>query len=258
MIQTKSDTLLRLQRKYGNRFVQRIVDFSQRETVGADVVSEVEQSILGAKGDGQALDSGIQARRIDFQAEAVQQAPQSSLLNQFGISRGAPSIIRRYSHEDCTDADLRHHIWPADRIAKRMVDRAIAALSTSPLAPPVSRLMLLNFNDASASSVAEVLAKFREIKREYDGNSYQYECEDDCDSENAYVYAFWTDVHLCMNKLRGRSNDFIAGVMVHEMSHYAAGTDDNEYFYPGTGQTSLSPSDAVDNADSYEGFVGRL
>lgn len=46
--------------------------------------------------------------------------------------------------------------------------------------------------------------------------------------------------------------------MVHEMSHYAAGTDDEEYFYPGSRQTTLSASDAIDNGDSYEGFAARL
>ncbi len=178
--------------------------------------------------------------------------------NPRGISTiSAVPMVNRYSHQDCTEADLRAHIWPATHIARRMVNRAVAALSR-PLTPHVRNLMMLNFNDASAATVAAVLAKFRAMKAEFEGDDYQYECEDVCDTANAYVYGFWTDIHLCMNRLRGRSNNFIAGVIVHEMSHYAAGTDDNEYFYPGRARTTLKASDAIDNGDSYEGFVGRL
>ena len=73
----------------------------------------------------------------------------------------------------------------------------------------------------------------------------------------AYVYHIWTDIHLCMSTLRGMPNKQIAGIIVHEFSHYAAGTDDNQYyFYSGVGSapSSLSVADAIDNADSYEGF----
>jgi hypothetical protein len=170
----------------------------------------------------------------------------------------ANAKIYRYSHQDCSDADLRAHVWPADGIAKNMAARSIASL-TAPITARVSSLLDANFNSHSASTIASVLANFRKIKTEFDGDDYQYECENDCDTANAYVYGIWSDIHLCMNKLRGRSNNFIGGVIVHEMSHYAAGTDDNEYFYPSaTNQTTLSSDDAIDNGDSYEGFAARI
>jgi hypothetical protein len=61
-----------------------------------------------------------------------------------------------------------------------------------------------------------------------------------------------------MNKLRGRDNKGIAAIIVHESSHYYGGTDDNVYYFSfgsGTAPASLSVSDAVENADCYEGFA---
>jgi len=169
--------------------------------------------------------------------------------------------IYRYSTQDCKDSDVTNHIAPADLRATNMAIRSAGQLAkflSTPSDPHVKDLLLKNFKDDSASTARQVFDHFKKIEAELVANDYQYECEDDCDTENAYVYPFWTDVHLCMNKLSGKSNDFVAGVIVHEMSHYAADTSDHEYFYPGTGVTSLSASKAVENADSYEGFAARI
>jgi len=61
-LQTAPNALLRLQREYGNRFVQRVVDLSRQGEGEADVTSEVEQRIQSARGGGQALDSGVRAQ----------------------------------------------------------------------------------------------------------------------------------------------------------------------------------------------------
>ena len=61
-VQTAPDAMLRLQRAYGNRFVQRVVDISRQGEGEADVTSEVEQQIQSARGGGQALDSSVRAQ----------------------------------------------------------------------------------------------------------------------------------------------------------------------------------------------------
>lgn len=172
---------------------------------------------------------------------------------------GIGKQVQKYSHEDCDEnLDLRPHIWPADHMAKTMVNNGISALTASPVTAATNSVLDKHFNSHSASTVASVLAVLRSIKAAFDADDYTYECEDDCDDANAYVYGVWSDIHLCMNQLRGKDNKGIAAIIVHESSHYYGGTDDNVYYFSfgsGTAPSSLSASDAVENADSYEGFA---
>ncbi len=182
--------------------------------------------------------------------------------NQTDVVQATHPVIQRYSHQDCEDADLRNHIWPADWIAKQMVEKAIRVLSASPIDPAITPLFSKYFM-TSTPSIADILSVFQKIKTDFDGDSYQYECEYDCTDANAYVYGFLTDVHLCMNYLRGRANDCIASTIVHEFSHYSAGTDDESGrcydcgYFPGC-PADLSVSDAVDHADAYAAFAYEL
>jgi hypothetical protein len=172
---------------------------------------------------------------------------------------GIDRKIQKYSHEDCDETtDLRPHIWPANHIASTMVDNSIAALTASTISATTTTLLDNHFNSHSASTISSVLAVFRSIKTAFTANNYTYECENNCDGENAYVYGIWSDIHLCMNSLRGRDNRGIAAIIVHEFSHYYGGTDDNVYYFSfgsGTRPSTLSVSDGIDNADCYEGFA---
>lgn len=177
--------------------------------------------------------------------------------------KGLEKKVQKYSHEDCDETtDLRPHIWPADHLAKDMVNRSIAALSSSPVTAATNALLDRHFRDHSASTVTSVLSVFQSIKDAFDDDDYTYECEDDCKSPTAaYVYGIWSDIHLCMNELRGKPNRDVAGIIVHEFSHYYGGTDDEAYyfFYVHNGApTTLSTSDAIDNADSYGGFAYEI
>ncbi len=184
------------------------------------------------------------------------------VVQQGRIGTRSGPIVQRYSHQDCEERDLRAHIWPADRIARQMVEKAIRVLSASPVNPAVTPLLSKHFM-SSTPSISTILAVFRKIKKDFDGDDYQYECEDDCEEENAYVYGIWTDIHLCMNMLGGKANDCIASTIVHEFSHYSANTDDESgrcydcASFPGC-PSSLSASDATDNADSYAAFAYEL
>lgn len=178
------------------------------------------------------------------------------------IETSAPGIIRRYSHQDCTEDDLKKHIWPADYIARQMTKKAIRVLSASPVDPSVTPLLSKYFMTATPK-LGTILTVYDKIDVEYTANDYQYECEDDCGGQElGYVYGLWSDIHLCMNHLRGKPNECIARTMVHEMSHYYAGTDDNKYCKSGCGYDScpadLKEADAIENADSYACFAYEL
>lgn len=184
------------------------------------------------------------------------------VVQQTRSGQKAGKQIQRYSHQDCTDADLRAHIWPADGIARAMVTKAIRVLGATPINPAVVPLLSKNFM-TSTPTISAILAVFNKVNADFTTNTYQYECEDDCEDENAYVYGIWTDIHLCMNMLRGMANDCIASTIVHEFTHYSANLDDESGRCYGCGSfpgcpAGLSTSDALDNADSYAAFAYEL
>jgi len=181
------------------------------------------------------------------------------------MAQKVSTALQRYSHQDCSDSDLRTHIWPADWIARQMVAKVIRVLTTSPVNPAVTPLLTRYFV-GTPPDISKILAVYNKIKADFDANRYTYECEDDCEAgENAYVYGTWTHIHLCMNNLRGRANDCIARTMVHEFSHYSGSTDhpsgncyDPSTCSPGGCPVSVSASDALDNAYAYGGFAYEL
>lgn len=81
------EAMLRLQRQYGNRFVQRVVELSRSGDGAADVAPEVEQTIQQARGGGQALDGGVRAQmepafKADFSNVRVHTDGQADNLNR--------------------------------------------------------------------------------------------------------------------------------------------------------------------------------
>ena len=81
------ETLLRLQRQYGNRFVQRVVELSRSGDGPADVAPEVEQTIQQSRGGGQALDNNVRAQmeptfKADFGGVRVHTDGQADNLNR--------------------------------------------------------------------------------------------------------------------------------------------------------------------------------
>jgi hypothetical protein len=85
--QTAPDTMLRLQRLYGNRFVQRVVAILRQGQGEADVTPDVEQTIQSARGGGQPLDSTVRAQMepafgANFSGVRVHTNSQADSLNQ--------------------------------------------------------------------------------------------------------------------------------------------------------------------------------
>jgi outer membrane protein OmpA-like peptidoglycan-associated protein len=167
---------------------------------------------------------------------------------------------------DCTpsqDADIRR-VRP---MAVRMVDKSIRMLTVAfnaPERPRVDAMARKYFGDDSVPTLRKVLAGFREIK---DGlaTGVTYECENRgsfmyghfCDGVLAYVRRFLgRDVHLCDNAF-GRGDQDLATTIVHENSHRWDGTADEQYCDQFSGCT-LSPDDAIDNADSFAQFAEEI
>jgi predicted SprT family Zn-dependent metalloprotease len=221
-------------------------------TVGTDVVFDA----------GQYTPTLSESRRLIAHelAHVVQQtgAPNASS----GVHASDPATLRRYGHRDCADADLRSHLWPADAEARKMTANAIGALSASPMPASVTPLFNKYFMTATPDT-AKIIAVYQKVQDEFTANDYIYECEEDCaGSELGYVYGVWSHVHLCMNHIRSWSDACIGRTMVHEFTHYYAGSDDKGYCKSGCGfatcPSSLTVSDALTNADSFACFAYEL
>lgn len=178
-----------------------------------------------------------------------------------------PQTVSRYYIDDCDDAD-KDFRSSADGKATAMAKKALSTLEKykkedqlDRADKKVSDLLDDHFGFYGVGPHLNAVIKgFNEIKNKFVADDYTYECEDDCDSEYAYVYSFWSDIHICMNKLKKKGKDFAAHVFLHEMSHYIAGTDDLKYYYYGKASdtSTLHPNDAISNADSYEGFADQV
>jgi outer membrane protein OmpA-like peptidoglycan-associated protein len=170
------------------------------------------------------------------------------------------------SYDDCEKGD-RELITKWDAMATVMAGKALAGLeqyrsddADNRGSQLVSDLLVDSFGfQGSGPHLRAVILGFTRINERFQASDYQYECEDDCDGPHAYVYPYWSDVHMCMDALRTRGDFYGAGVAVHEMSHYATDTDDLEYFYYGSPATSsLHPDDAIGNADGYMSFASEF
>ncbi len=179
--------------------------------------------------------------------------------DQAGATGSAVAPVSRFYSQDCDEKD-RPDIRTADGIATAMAKKAVTDLTayqSNDTDQKITDLLIDSFGFQGAGPFLGVVLKaFTKVRDAFNADDYTYECEDDCDSANAYVYNFWTDIHLCMNKMSGKNTTWMAGVMLHEMTHYAVDTGDVEYFYSGTrATTSLHPTDAIANADGYESFA---
>jgi outer membrane protein OmpA-like peptidoglycan-associated protein len=170
------------------------------------------------------------------------------------------------SYDDCEPGD-RDLVKKWDAIGTVMAGKALAGLeqyrsddADNRGSQLVTDLLIDSFGfQGSGPHLRAVIEGFTRTYDTFKSDDYQYECEDDCDGDHAYVYDVWSDVHMCMDALRTRGDLYGAGVAVHEMTHYSTGTDDLEYFYYGSpATTSLHPDDAIGNADGYMAFASEF
>jgi hypothetical protein len=191
------------------------------------------------------------------ESEQLMSKPNSS-IDLLPSTYSAQDVVQRYSHEDCSENDLRTKVWPADWLARQMTFKAINVLSTTSSDPRVQAILAKYFMTRTPN-ISTIISIYRTIQSKFSANDYTYECEDECDDGGlGYVYAIWSDVHLCMNILRSWSSQLIARTIVHEFSHNYAGTDDKSYCKSGACPPGLSIAGALDNADSYACFAYDL
>lgn len=79
--------LLGLQRRYGNRYVQRVLELARQADSDGQASPDVEQAIQRARGGGQALDRGARARMesafgTDFSGVRVHADARADALNR--------------------------------------------------------------------------------------------------------------------------------------------------------------------------------
>ena len=80
-------SLLRLQRQYGNRYVQRVLALARKGAGEAEAVPDVEQAIQRSRGGGQVLDSEVRSQMepafgADFSGVRVHTGTQPDTLNR--------------------------------------------------------------------------------------------------------------------------------------------------------------------------------
>lgn len=81
------DSLLRLQRQYGNLFLQRVLAVARQSDEGGDVAPAIERAIHSKRGGGQALDGGVRGKMesafgADFGGVRVHSDSESDALNR--------------------------------------------------------------------------------------------------------------------------------------------------------------------------------
>jgi hypothetical protein len=203
---------------------------------------------------------------MDAGAAAPQRSRESSLRQSL-----RRDILARYAHQDCTQDDLENHVWPADYLARQMVKKAITALSASPVDPSVAALFPKYFM-TTTPNIAAILNVFNKVNAAFAANDYTYECEESCKANwEAYTWSGLVGaltsahIHLCAGYYRHCSNEDLAHAIVHEFTHrYASLSGDPAICnsWPcGTAAacpSSLTPADALKNADSYGAFAQDL
>jgi hypothetical protein len=122
--------------------------------------------------------------------------------------------------------------------------------------------LLANFHTTASGHVLQIRDNFLDLRTELN-NDLTFECEDSCPAnEYGYVrgkFAFirrWGDIHVCPHWY---SMDYFRRVsgLIHERAHQYPGATDNAYDFEADYPT-LSPDDAIDNAESYAMFARQV
>lgn len=222
----------------------------QRSDVGNQPTIEVPPVVNGVLGSpGQPLDpttrTFVEPRfRHDFSQVQAHDA------NRATQAAGGPTN----SFEDCP-VDWQRRANAALTRGRPWVANVITGLVNlpEPIPSPVAGLLSRHFHTTRRDHIREIIKHFNTIYSAMNA-PIDFECETECDDNvAAYVYAIWTDLHLCPIWYRlGSSGQ--ANVIIHELAHDAAGRDDEAYIWQPTYKT-LSAEDAIDNADSYSNFA---
>ena len=175
----------------------------------------------------------------------------------------APAPAPASETEDCLPwqtAMLVDHLnfartWVNDAEAKISAFRAGTAPAS--VAATVRTALNDNFHTTSPGDVLAIQENFASLRSELN-SAFTFECETSgCDpNEGAYVRGLFSwvrrlgDIHVC--PIWFGCSDYFTRVtmLIHERAHQYPGATDNAYEWQPSYAT-LSPSDAIDNAESY-------
>lgn len=174
----------------------------------------------------------------------------------------------RYGHDvrTCTQDDLGTRIWPADYLARQIIDKTLAVLARD-AAPPYLRGLFKEYFGTEAADIAEIRRNFAALRQKFIDNDYLYQCAQDCKSTKDEKTFGKTNVGsmisgpsgpliLCMNTLSTQMNPVkaTAQTIIHEMGHrYLAGFTGDKYC--DSDCSTLPPNTALKNTDSYASFA---
>jgi hypothetical protein len=209
--------------------------------------------------------------------EQERQLPRKGLwtLGNFG----QPAVENKFS--TCWDQQKNaiQAVFPA---ARRAVTRAAAVLGSAygrpdGLTQATRDLLKKHFHTDRRDDIYQILIKINRIQRALDAG-IKFECEVRCAGGATMTcgYAYATQwfggrgpVHLCFDDRPGHCGFTQLGpqdqqaLIIHEVAHRYVGIDDKIYAWEDGKKSSrdyrtLSPSQAMDNADSYAWFCVEL
>jgi hypothetical protein len=168
--------------------------------------------------------------------------------------------------EDASEEE-REAITQAHERAKEMIDSAITKCLEQAKSQPnalVAEYFGINgTSEADVEQIDHLIENYETMQAGMGKATYEVEHEEIKPGEPytvAYVYTLPIvhgvgDVHVVFPAFTKSSTDDQAATLVHEMSHYAVGTDDHAYDWETTKWNKLTQAEKADNADSYGNFA---
>ncbi len=158
-------------------------------------------------------------------------------------------------------------ILKAHEAAKQRLDHVITEClekgKTAPTQALAEYFDIKGTSDDDIKKIDRLMKNYRKMRKGMDKIDYEVEHETIKPGEPytvAYVYTLpfvkgVGDVHVVFPAFKLSSEQDRAATLVHEMSHYAVGTDDHAYEWETDKWRRLTQKQKMDNADSYGKFA---
>lgn len=189
-----------------------------------------------------------------------------------GSGGGSPDKPSDHSITKCplvedANATETKVVQDAHERAKEMIDQTITDCLEKAKSQPCTAVKSYFGIDGTGpedqKKLDTLMNNFKKMRSGMDKAGYEVEHETIKPGEPytvAYVYTLPLihgvgDVHTVFPAFENESEEDRAATLVHEMSHYAVGTEDHAYEWETTKWNKLTQKQKMDNADSYGGFA---
>jgi hypothetical protein len=140
---------------------------------------------------------------------------------------------------------------------------ALAKLSASPLDPNTEAAFNRFFKSTAPEHIAQARSTLGEAVAGLQADPADLKCEPSSSPQckGVHAYTFWKSImpfisiHFCSETVDNMGERAVALIVLHEATHKYGSTNDHGY---GASALSLDTETALDNADSYEQFVGAV